>query len=276
MQLQGYEDRHFSLDQEAYVDELVRAYQLNDTHRSKIVCPKEILMRESEVIQPFDEQAIKAAQKVAGECLWLSQRTRIDIAFSTTVLCSKVSRDPHGAIEIGRRIIHYLHHTKDFKLHLKPVKGVAPLRVFTDASFAPLGQHSYGGHVVEVKGVPALWKASKQQLISLSSSEAELIQAVEGCMYAESLMTCWCLAKSQRANSRPLGCGHVEMLMMLLSDLAQERICDMVQNCRAQMTRPKNIHENAVQAPSKLKADILVKLRRVDIKVFLGVNSQKQ
>ena len=62
------------------------------------------------------------------------------------------------------------------------------------------------------------------------------------------------------------------MLMMLLSDLAQERICDMVQNCRAQMTRPKNIHENPVQAPSKLKADILVKLRRVDIKVFLGVN----
>ena len=53
-----------------------------------------------------------------------------------------------------------------------------------------------------------------------------------------SLNACWCLAKSQRANSRPLGCGHVEMLMMLLSDLAQERICDMVQNCRAQMTRP--------------------------------------
>ena len=52
-------------------------------------------------------------------------------------------------------------------------------------------------------------------------------------------LPCWCLAKSQRANSRPLGCGHVEMLMMLLSDLAQSRICDMVQNCRAQMTRPK-------------------------------------
>ena len=93
---------------------------------------------------------------------------------------------------------------------------------------------------------------------------------------AVAVAACWCLAKSQRANSRPLGCGHVEMLMMLLSDLAQERICDMIQNCRAQMTRPKNIHENPVQAPSKLKADILVKLRRVDIKVFLGVNSQKQ
>ena len=103
-----------------------------------------------------------------------------------------------------------------------------------------------------------------QQLRGLGSEEAR------GSVVVSS--SCWCLAKSQRANSRPLGCGHVEMLMMLLSDLAQERICDMVQNCRAQMTRPKNIHENPVQAPSKLKADILVKLRRVDIKVFLGAN----
>ena len=79
-------------------------------------------------------------------------------------------------------------------------------------------------------------------------------------------LTCWCLAKSQRANSRPLGCGHVEMLMMLLSDLGQERKCDMVQNCRVQMTRPKNIHESPVQAPCKLKTDIFVKLGRVDIK----------
>ena len=189
MQLQGYEDGHFSLDQEAYVDELVRAYQLGEANRAKIVCPKEILMHEVTQVQPFDESTVKAAQKVAGECLWLSQRTRFDIAFATTVLCSKVSKDPHSAIAIGHRILCYLHNTKDLKLHLKLVEGVAPLRVYTDASFAPLGQHSYGGHVIEVKGVPVLWKASRQQLIALSSSEAELIQAVEGCMYAESLMT---------------------------------------------------------------------------------------
>ncbi|CAE7644534.1 GIP, partial [Symbiodinium necroappetens] len=195
MQLHGYEDGHFSLDQGAYVDELVRTYKLSEANRSKIVCPKEILMHVPETVQQFDEQTVKSAQKVAGECLWLAQRSRIDIAFATTVLCSKVSKDPHGAIAIGQRVMAYLHHTKDFKLHLKPTEGVAPLRVFTDASFAPLGQHSYGGHIIEVSGVPVLWKASKQPLISLSSSEAELIQAVEGCMYAESLMTIlWDLA----------------------------------------------------------------------------------
>ena len=52
-------------------------------------------------------------------------------------------------------------------------------------------------------------------------------------------LPCWCLAKSQRANSRKRGCGHVEMLMMLLSDLAQERICDMVQElCCSRPLRP--------------------------------------
>ena len=189
MQLQGYEDGHFSLDQEAYVDELVRAYGLTEACKSKIVCPKELLMVEEEMSQPCDEPTVKLAQKLAGECLWLAQRTRLDISFATTVLCSRVSRDPLSAIAIGKRILSYLFFTKDYKLHLKPDPANPGLRVFTDASFSPQGQHSYGGHVVEWAGVPVLWKASKQSLIALSSSESELIQAVEGCVYAESFIT---------------------------------------------------------------------------------------
>ncbi|CAE7503519.1 GIP, partial [Symbiodinium necroappetens] len=59
----GHEDGHYSLDQEAYVDELVRTYQLGETHRAKVVCPKEILMQEAAQVQPFDEGDVKAAQK---------------------------------------------------------------------------------------------------------------------------------------------------------------------------------------------------------------------
>ncbi|CAE7272868.1 GIP, partial [Symbiodinium sp. CCMP2456] len=189
MQLHGYEDGHYSLDQEAYVDELVRAYGLKEGDKSKIVCPKELLMVDEVEAQPFDEATTRAAQRIAGECLWLAQRSRIDICFATTVLCSRVSKDPHGALAIGRRILHYLHFSKDFRLHLLPDESAAPVRVFTDASFSPQGHHSFGGHVVEVYGAPVLWKASRQALIALSSSESELIQAVEGCMYTESLMT---------------------------------------------------------------------------------------
>ena len=189
MQLCSYDDGHFSLDQEAYVDELVRSYGLSEGEKSKVVCPRELLLCDSSPPKPFDEQAIRAAQKLAGECLWLSQRSRVDIAFTTALLCARVSKDPHAAIAVGRRVLSYLHQTKGYKLHLRPSKEVPLLRVFTDASFSPQGEHSFGGHIVELRGVPVLWRASKQALIALSSSEAELVQAVEGCMYGESFMT---------------------------------------------------------------------------------------
>ncbi|CAE7359300.1 RE1 [Symbiodinium sp. CCMP2592] len=189
MQLSGFEDGHFSLDQEAYVDELIRSYNLPETARSKVVCPKELLFNEDKADDADpDEKVVRAAQKIAGECLWLSQRTRPDIAYTTSVLCAKVSKDPHGALAVGHRLLSYLAQTKGYKLHLTPDPEAPPVRVFTDASFSPQGEHSYGGHIVEVYGVPVLWRASKQALIALSSAEAELIQAVEGATYAEALM----------------------------------------------------------------------------------------
>ncbi|CAE7947819.1 RE1 [Symbiodinium sp. KB8] len=67
MQLERHEDGHFSLNQESYIDELVRAYQLKSSDKSKIACPKEVLMNEPESVPESDEATVKAAQKVAGE-----------------------------------------------------------------------------------------------------------------------------------------------------------------------------------------------------------------
>ncbi|OLQ10890.1 Copia protein [Symbiodinium microadriaticum] len=117
MQLERHEDGHFSLNQESYIDELVRAYQLKSGDKSKIACPQRMF-----VVVPKNE-------------------------------------------------IRYLVHN-----------GNTVLEGFE-------GQHSYGGHIIELFGVPAVWRASRQGLIALSSAEAELIQAVEGCMFAESLLT---------------------------------------------------------------------------------------
>ena len=80
----------------------------------------------------------------------------------------------------------YLAQTKDYKLRLKATQGEPTLRLFTDASFAQEGKHSFGGHILEFKGAPVVWRAGRQQLISMSSAECELIQVVEGSTYAES------------------------------------------------------------------------------------------
>eukprot|EP00439_Symbiodinium_sp_Y106_P000023 s9351_g1.t1 len=202
MQLKRYEDGSFALDQEAYIDELIRSHNLTSAMRSKISCPREVMYgsdadgpddgtepSHGEAALNQDEATVRQAQRIAGECLWLSQRTRIDISFTTSVMCSAVASDPAKALAIGGRLLMYLAQTKDYRLRLKGDPKAPVLRVFTDASFAPEGKNSYGGHVLEFRGAPVVWRAGRQQLIAMSSAEAELIQVVEGCTYGESFMS---------------------------------------------------------------------------------------
>ena len=202
MQLERRQDWSFALDQEAYVDELIRAHGLTEEMKSRITCPKEVIFGEEELpeitnedgdqgtkgVTEVDNAVLRHAQRIAGECLWLSQRTRVDIAFTTSVLCSTVASNPHRAVAIGERLLRYLFQTKSYKLHLKAREEKSMLRIFTDASYAPQGGHSYGGHVLEYRGSPVIWRAGRQQLIAMSSAEAELIQAVEGGTYGESFL----------------------------------------------------------------------------------------
>ncbi|CAE6927973.1 RE1 [Symbiodinium sp. CCMP2592] len=197
MQLEKCADGAFTLDQEAYVDEIIRAHGLAPSMRSKITCPKEVMFgdeeRPSDADDPegdalSEEQAVKLAQRMAGECLWLSQRTRVDIAFTTSMMCSMVATEPRKAVAIGKRLLMYLAQTKEYRLRLHSKDDVAALRIYTDASFSPEGKHSYGGHILEFQGSPVVWRAGRQQIIAMSSAESELIQVVEGAIYGESFM----------------------------------------------------------------------------------------
>ena len=195
MQLERGKDGSYTLDQEAYVDELIRAHALTPAMRSKVTCPREIMYGPEETEDRGDETpkddgelVLKQAQRLAGECLWLAQRTRIDIAFTTSILCSLVSVDPYRAVAIGNRLLMYLAQTKSYKLKMRADPTAPALRIFTDASYAPEGRHSYGGHILEFRGSPVVWRAGRQQLVAMSSAEAELIQVIEGCTYGESLI----------------------------------------------------------------------------------------
>ena len=155
---------------------------------SKIVCPKEVIQPPSVSEEtPFDPTLVRPAQRLAGEALWISQRLRPDISHAVGIVCSLVGRMPHQALQIGRRILAYLQATKRLALDLRAARGVNDLEIFSDASFAPAGMHSYGGLVFCYKGAVVLWKAYKIPTIALSSAEAELVTAAEGTILGRSL-----------------------------------------------------------------------------------------
>ena len=71
-ELEGY-----SLDQEGYVQELIRQYDLDERQKSIIPAAKEWMSLDPSTFpETFEEKDLKAAQSITGELAWLAQRCR--------------------------------------------------------------------------------------------------------------------------------------------------------------------------------------------------------
>jgi hypothetical protein len=59
---------------------------------------------------------VKEAQRIAGEALWLTTRTRPDLCFSIQKMCSLATKNPAKAVQYGVRMSRYLKGTEDYGL----------------------------------------------------------------------------------------------------------------------------------------------------------------
>ncbi|CAE7296882.1 RE1 [Symbiodinium sp. KB8] len=182
----------FSISQQAYIAELLRAHNMQDTAHTQLPVPREWLEsvelgRDGEV--EFTEADLKLGQRFVGEALWLATKTRPDILYTVNAMASHVARRPLQIIKMGERLMAYLAGTADLELVLMPPPEDARpvMTCFTDASFAPFGARSYGAAVVVYGKAPVSWKAGKQSFTTMSTMEAELYAAVQGYVLLQSV-----------------------------------------------------------------------------------------
>ena len=138
-------------------------------------------------IQPQD---VRTAQSMAGALLWLSTRTRPDIAMSVATACRLCTKNPCRSIEISKAVMQYirgvpggLHYPKGVQKdswgkrgQLKIERHENLLEVFSDIAFGVGSRHrSLQGLVVCLGGVPIAWLASQQPFVTYSTAEAELV-----------------------------------------------------------------------------------------------------
>ena len=179
------------LSQEGFINEILRAHD-HKGQRSQIQGPRETLLLSDEEeralidapYEPVDlkSKAVKEAQRRVGEMLWLTGRTRPDLQHTVSVMAARITRCPEMVNKVGKRLLDYLNETKHYRLAFtqesdEVIKG---LDVFTDSSFAPSGGRSQGAAVAFYGSSPLTWRASRQQLVTLSTAESELVEAVDG------------------------------------------------------------------------------------------------
>ena len=167
------------LNQRGYLEEVFRSYGLSPQDKDKIPLSKETAY--FEVIEGDPEPtpaAIAAAQKVTGEVMWVSHKTRPDAAYTSSLMASITLKAPHRCKELGFKLLRYLQGSKELEMAVED-DGTG-LVLFPDASFAPASGRSHTGWLVCWGGTPVAWRSARQGAITLSTGEAELQAIIDG------------------------------------------------------------------------------------------------
>ncbi|CAE7595187.1 unnamed protein product [Symbiodinium sp. KB8] len=166
------------IHQKPYVVELLRHHNIPSTARSPIPCPKDMLSLQIEEDEDKgDEHDLRQAQKLCGELLWLSQRSRPDIAFPVSIMGSLLTRAAPRSIAIGQRLLSYLQRTMGMALELRPTEG--GFEAWSDCSFAPNGSKPHSGMTITWDKAVISWRSGRQPFTCLSTAEGELVAAIE-------------------------------------------------------------------------------------------------
>ena len=172
--------RTLALSQETYINSIIRRFHMEDAKPLSIpMDPNNCLSKENCPVSIEEKQDMKAIpyREVIGALNWVAVGTRPDIAFVVSQLAQFLENPGRAHWEAAKRVIRYLKSTKTLKL----TYGGGEKRGFeaySDADGATQDhRHAISGFAVLVDGGAVSWMSKKQELVTLSTMEAEYVGA---------------------------------------------------------------------------------------------------
>lgn len=117
---------------------------------------------------------IKAFQAITGRLLFITRMWRPDIRYAVQRLCMRTKCATQQDMRRATRIAAYLLHTKNDGIKLTPA-ATAPVDIFCDAGEEKLEEKATSGILTKLGDSPISWASRKQDVTTLSSTEAEYI-----------------------------------------------------------------------------------------------------
>ena len=164
------------LSQRAYIDKLTDRFKIDTTGR----LPDTPMATEVK-LEPPTGTATRAEQerfqRKTGSILFAAIITRPDVAFACSQLARFNTNPDQSHHEAADRVLKYLHRTRGYAIQFGGQEDdKASLICASDASFADNpDRKSSQGYIMTVFGGPVAWKANKQDTVTTSSTEAELL-----------------------------------------------------------------------------------------------------
>ena len=181
------------LSQEPYVRKLLEAFELTDAPVAKT--PMEAGQQLTAPV--IDQEKLSAEetttyQQLVGSMMYLMTQTRPDIAVSVGILSRALAAPTRKHLTAATRVLLYLKGTssqgiiirRHKDLYLKSPYDLLPhlnLLGYVDSEYAGdiSTRKSTGGYIFTAAGAPISWASRRQQIVTLSSTEAEYVALTE-------------------------------------------------------------------------------------------------
>lgn len=174
-----YENHTISLLQRRYIDSILERFNLTDAKPLSVPLDPHVMFSKSQC--PSDPDDITRTKKIPfreaiGSLMYLAVGTRPDIAFAVSTLSQFLENPGEAHWEAAKRVFRYLIATKELALTYGGVQQ--ELEGFTDADGASQEhRHAISGYTFLIDGGAISWSSRKQELVTLSTAEAEYVAA---------------------------------------------------------------------------------------------------
>jgi hypothetical protein len=205
------------LSQAAYVDKISLLINHQNVRHDTPMSGIELLPRDG-LAAPAE---INKYQRKIGSLLFASVTTRPDIAFATSRLARFLANPSNEHQEAADRVLLYLKKSSNLALELGKGEG---FEVASDASFADntLDRKSSQGYAIKLFGGLVTWRASKQDTVTTSTTEAELLALSQ--VAKEAIFTSRLLKELQINLSDPtitIKCDNKQTIRLVTEDVAK-------------------------------------------------------
>jgi hypothetical protein len=171
--------RTISLSQSTYIESIVTRYGLADAKPQNSPMTPNALYSKNDC--PADETTAARMKKIPyreaiGSLMYAAVATRPDIAFAVSTLSQFLDNPGELHWDAVKRVLRYLSGTKHHELSFGSERQ--DLHGYTDADGASQPhRHAISGYAFFIDGGAVSWRSRKQEIVTLSTAEAEYVAA---------------------------------------------------------------------------------------------------
>jgi hypothetical protein len=157
---------------ERYIEEILKRRKTTGT---RVTPATETLFDVTEDLELVPKERAEEFHSTVAQLLFLALRARPDVLTATSFLTTRVTKPTREDEEKLERVLMYLNGTPKMGIVLKATEGIR-IMAYVDASFATHpDMKSHSGGIITLGSGPIYVVSKKQDLVTKSSTEAELV-----------------------------------------------------------------------------------------------------